>query len=246
MYSIRAKDGTAVTVKQTDRIVSIAGEAVEHYLIDVIPQPVGGIRPSLIRAEKVVIEPLTFAGGVVTAGTQKTIMAQVHYEKAKQHSSESGNDERTPDGPKTKGSLIVLASNQKAVSKLLELKFADALTGKAFAACYAFARVTETVTGADPDGGDPGTRTPTPTSLAYLDIDLSDQYEDDGANHRKVGETLVVVDRSLVTQAQLEQSAYFTLTPAGGSAIKYTLWNERGIRQLKTHHHAIYLQRMKG
>ncbi|MGV3526541.1 MAG: hypothetical protein ACO1RX_20150 [Candidatus Sericytochromatia bacterium] len=241
MHSARAKDGSAVAVKQTDRIVSIADEPVEHYLVDVVPQPVGTARPNLIRAEKVVIEPLTFAGGVVSAGPQKTFWAQVHYEKAKQHSSK-----RNPDGPETKGSLIVLTADQKKVSKLLELVFADSLEGKAFANTYAFARVTETVTDADPDGGDPGTRIPHAESIPYREIDLTTQYSDDGPNAAVIGDVRIVVDREFVSQEQLEASDYFTLTPQGGNPSKYTLWNEDGIRSLRTHHYAIYLQRMKG
>ena len=239
-YQALATSGAGVTVKPTDRITSIAGEAFDLYLVDVKPLPVGGIVPTLMATEMAVIEPLTFSGGVVTPGAASTFKSQVHFFKTRHH-----GPDRIPDGPMTKGYLIVRTADPGKTSKLLELSFTDALEGKAFANTYSFARVSVVYTGADPDAGDPGTATPNSTAISYLDIDLSEQYEDDGPTRHKVGDALVLVDKSAATLAQLESAAYFTLTPQGGSAQRYTLWNTRGVRELKTHQFALYLQRQK-
>ena len=241
-YSAKATDNSAVTIAPTHRITSIAGETVSHYLTDVRPCPVGGIRPTLGRTELVVIEPLTFAGGVVTAGTAKTFKAQVEFLQAREH---GGEVKRTPDMPKAKGYLMLLAGDQSKVSKLLEVKFADNLEGKAFANCYSFARVTRGTTGQSDDAGDPGSGTPTSTSIPFLSLLLTEQYRDMGSKDEKIGDICVVVDRESVTPAQLEAADYFTLTPAGGSATRYTLWNHEGIKYPVTHHYEIYLQRLK-
>lgn len=240
-YTAKATDGSAVTVAPTHRITSIAGVTVEHYLTDVRPCPVGGIRPSLGRAEEVVIEPLSFSGGVITAGTAKTFKAQVEFQQAREHGDDT---RRSPDMPKTKGYLMLLAGDQTKVSKLLELKFADSLSGKAFANCYAFARVTETLVGADDDAGQPGVPTPAPTAIVYQSLSLETQYVNNDPRLAKIGDACAIVDREQVTQAQLEAAHYLTLTPAGGLPQRYTLWNSDGVRLLNTHHWAIYLQRL--
>lgn len=242
MCSYNAIDttGASVAIVPTNKITSIAGEARELYVVDVKPLPVGGVVPTIIQGEVAAISAQTFSGGSVTVGTAKNFKAQVHFYKSTAHGSK-----RTPDGPEAKGYLIVRGFDMTKVSKLLEVIFADSLEGKAFANTYAFARVSTTYSGADPDAGDPGTATPTPASIAYLNIDLSEQYEDDGPNARKIGDAMVIVDRSVVSEANLTGAEYFTLTPQGGSAIKYTLWNADGIKFLKTHHYAIYLKRMR-
>lgn len=240
MVDAKALGGSAIEVKPTDRITSIAGEPVELYITAVAPCPVGGIRPSLHRGEKVVIESLTYSGGILSAGVENNFKAIVEFIKSREHS-----DKRSPDGPDTKGYLVLKSANQKKVSKLLELKFADALTGKAFANTHAFALVTVVYTDADPDGGDPGSASPTLTPIQYMDIDLSDQYEGEGASYQKLGDAMLILDKELVSKTQLESADYFTLTPQGGTAIQYTLWNDEGIKDLKTHHWKVYLQRMK-
>jgi hypothetical protein len=232
--------GASVLISPTDKISTIAGVSRDLYVIDVKPLPVGGIVPTIIQGEVAAISTQTFSGGTVTTGTAKNFKAQVHFRKSREHSSK-----RTPDGPEAKGYLIVRGFDMTKVSKLLEVVFADSLEGKAFANTYAFARVSTTYTGADPDAGDPGTATPTPASIAYQNVDLSEQYEDDGPRARKIGDAMVIVDRSVVSEAQLTGAEYFTLTPQGGSAIKYTLWNSDGIKFLKTHHYAIYLKRLQ-
>lgn len=229
-----------MAINPTDKISSIAGVVRDLYVIDVKPLPVGGIVPTIMQGEVAAISTQTFSGGTVTTGTAKNFKAQVHFHKSREHSSK-----RTPDSPEAKGYLIVRGYDMTKVSKLLEVVFADSLEGKAFANTYAFARVTTTYTGADPDAGDPGTATPTSTTIAYKDIDLSEQYEDDGPRSRKIGDTMVIVDRSAVSEAQLTGAEYFTLTPQGGSAQRYTLWNSDGIKFLKTHHYAIYLKRLQ-
>lgn len=242
MCSYTAVDltGASVTINPTDKITSIAGVAKDLYVLDVKPLPVGGVVPTIMQGETASISTQTFSGGTVTVGTAKSFKAQVHFYKSTHHDSK-----RTPDGPAAKGYLILRGYDMKKVSKLLEVPFADSLEGKAFANTYAFARVVVSYTGGDPDAGDPGTATPTSTAITYQNIDLNDQYEDDGPTSRKIGDAMVIVDRSLVTEAQLTGAEYFTLTPQGGSAIKYTLWNSEGIKFLKTHHYAIYLKRMR-
>lgn len=241
MYSARAKNGSAVAVAPTHRITSIAGETVEYYLVDTIPLPCTSMRPTLQQAELVTIEPLTYAGGVVTAGAPQTLKAQLEWKAARRHGSD-----RTPDRPAAKGSLIVLAANQKQVSKLLQLDFADSLEGKAFAQCYSFARVVETVTGADPDAGDPGSASDQPFPIVYDNLQLETQYDTSRGNDVVIGDLCITVDREQVTEAQLLKAAYFTLTPQGGQPRRYTLWNSKeGIKPLNTHHWAIYLRQHK-
>lgn len=232
--------GASVAINPTDKITSIAGESRELYVTDVKPLPVGGIVPTIMQGEAAAISTQTFSGGTVTVGTAKTFKAQTHFYKSTAHGSK-----RTPDGPEAKGYLILRGYDMTKVSKLLEVSFADSLEGKAFANTYAFARVSVTYTGADPDAGDSGTATPTSTAITYLNIDLNTQYSDDGPNAQKIGDAMVIVDRSAVTEAQLNAAEYFTLTPQGGSAIKYTLWNSDGIKFPKTHHYEIYLKRMQ-
>jgi hypothetical protein len=239
-YKVKNMLGQSVEVLPTHRITKIDDETVEHYLHDVIPQPVGDIEPTIMQGQKVTIQPLTFSGGVITSGTPSKFFAQVHYDKAREHSSK-----RSPDTPKTKGRLIMKMANQNQVAKLLEVPFTDALEGKAFANTYAFHGVNVVVTGADEDDGNPGTATPTPVQIAHREVDVTTQYADPGINSVVIGDALVVIDRDLATMAQLQAFAYFTLTPAGGQPIKYTIWNEAGIKQGSTFHHQIYLQLMK-
>lgn len=239
-YKVKNMLGQSIDILPTHRITKIDGETVEHYLCDVIPQPVGNITPSIINGQKVTIQPLTFSGGVITAGAASKFFAQVHYDRAREHSSK-----RSPDTPVTKGRLIMAMANQNQVAKLLEVPFTDALEGKAFANTYAFHGVNVVVTGADEDAGRPGISTPSPVSIAHREVNISTQYADPGINSVVIGDAMVVVDRDLVTMAQLQVFAYFTLTPAGGQPIRYTLWNEDGIKQGNTFHHEIYLQLMK-
>jgi hypothetical protein len=239
-YQALAASGAAVTVKPTDLISSIAGEPFELYVTDVKPLPVGGVVPTLMATEQAVISPVTYSGGTVTPGTSNTFKSQVHFFKTRRH-----GEDRIPDGPETRGYLIVRSADAGITSKLLEISFADVLSGKAFLNNYAFARVSVAYSGGDPDAGDPGVATPTSTAIPYLDIDLSEQYEDDGPTRNKVGDALILVDRSAVSKAQLESAEYFTVTPQGESAQRYVLWNTRGVRTLKTFQYAIYLQRQK-
>lgn len=240
-YKVKNMLGQSVDILPTHRITKIDDETVEHYLCDVIPQPVGDITPTIQQGQKVTIQPLTFSGGVITAGTASKFFAQVHYDRAREHSSK-----RSPDTPVTKGRLILAMANQNQVAKLLEVPFTDALEGKAFANTYAFHLVNVTYTGGNEDAGEPGSATPSTVSIAHREVDITTQYADPGPNSLKIGDARVVVDRELVSQAQLEQAAYLTLTPAGGQPVRYTLWNERGIRKSNTHHWVIYLKLMEG
>jgi len=249
-YSARAIDGTSKTVAPTYRIDSIAGEAVAHYLTDVIPCPVGGIRPSLGRTELVTITPLSFAGGTVTPGTAFTLRAQVELLKARRHSSQ-----RSPDMPETVGSLLVLGADQSKVSKLLDLRFADALEGRAFSGCYVIQLLPPpvvTVAG-NPLLSLPATTTPaSPVTLTPLEVDLTEQWVTEGNARRKLGDARIVVDRGEATlDALIADGAFLSILAYGKAANAAELYRvtgrdgtERGITMLPTYHWQIYLTRV--
>lgn len=240
MYSVKDAGGTSRTVKPTDRIILTDAISREYYITDIVPFVSCGVRPTLRRTVNFTHEPLTYSGGTVAAGTQSTLKGQAVFYKAAEHSKDY-----SPDSPCAKGHFLVKNASTSAADKLLQIKFTDQLNGKAFANTHAFARVSESVANADADLGEPGTATPTSTAIAYESISLESQYEQGDNTRHKIGDALIIVDKSEVTRAQLEAATYFTITPQGGSAERYTLWNNDGIKEPLTFQWHIYLQRMR-
>jgi hypothetical protein len=240
MYSIRDNSGTNRTVKPTDRIILTDGITREYYITDIVPFVSCGIQPTLRRTVNFTHEPLTFSGGTVTAGTQAVLKGQSVFYKAAEHSKNY-----SPNSPCAKGHFLVKNASTSASDKLLQIKFTDQLNGKAFANTHTFARVTTTATSADSDLGEPGTVTPSSSTVAYLNIFLESQYPQGDNRREKIGDALVIVDKSAISRANLEGAAYFTITPQGGTAERYTIWNDDGIKEPITHQWHIYLQRMR-
>jgi len=241
-YSIKALDKSAVMVAPTNRITSIAGTSRELYITDVRPYPSCG-RPTLRRAEKVVIEPLSFSGGAVTAGPPKTFKGQVDFEISSRHSAS-----RSPDGPESRGSILFLSGETSKVSQLVEIEFTDSLSGFSFSGLYQIRYLPPpTLSGGNPDLYIPASEGPgTPVPITPVFVSLSEQSVFEGAAKIKTGDALIRIPRTQLTEAHLQADRMLIeITPKGGSARMYQLWNSDGIKPMQTLHWEIYLKRVR-
>jgi hypothetical protein len=229
--------GTAVTLNRNDRITAINGQ-VSDYIVDSVKPERAVTKKPRLKTWPIVLEPTSLVNGDVVAGTAHTLAGQVKFEEREKQSGDKG-----PNAPCTQGYFLVRNADRTDPAILLRVFFADPLAAQSYANAFAVAMVNLVEVGADPDGGDPGTITETPVTLAFKECELVSAFETRDGQEFHAGGARVVIAATEATVAELKAAGWFTVTPSGQATEKYTLSGSDGIKQLPNTHYQLSLKR---
>jgi len=247
-FLLEQTNGSGVAIDVGAKITSIAGSAVEAYIVDLLPYSVGMRRRARILAPvDIVVQPLTgiSAQGAPQYGAAITLRGQVKGESA---SNRFIGVKQGADAPETSRSIYFNNTNQAQPFGVVRGKVADAMSGLLLAGLFTIRYLPPpTLSGGNPDLYIPSSETPgTPIALNPVFVSLSEQSVFEGAAKIKTGDALIRIPRTQLTEAQLQADRMLIeITPKGGSARMYQLWNSDGIKPMQTLHWEIYLKRVR-
>lgn len=244
-YTTTATDNTVVAIEKGDKITSIGGRPCELYVNEVAPYAQGMVpKPKILAPVNVTlnkfsgIEPLTFKP-VYMAG--KTLRAQVKTEKANRWSKERGTN-----APESKEKLYFNNANANQDFGVFYCCGADELDGLFVAGLFIVKLVNHIIIGGDIAAETPGDSDDQIKDINPIYLSLSNQYDYDGLGQKTLcGNAKMVMRSGQVTQAEIENASYISITVPDGAEQQYQIWDTNGIRHEQTYHTTIYLKRTK-
>lgn len=242
-YSIKAIDGSSVSLSNGDHITSIAGRSSDLYITDIGPYAQGMYpKPSLVAPVNVALETLVEIDNTTLAPTYNSSVSV--YGQAK--TLKTQDTHKSPDSPEAKETLYFNNADSAQEFSLVYVKCADSLSGETYAGLYTLEKAVTTITSGNPLLGIPGSESTVYSTIPALFVELTDQYRFIDGVRQKAGDALIKIKRSLITQSQIESANHFRITPKGGTARKYIIWNGgEGIVQEQQYHWCIYLQKVR-
>ncbi len=253
-YTVLDTTGATITIDKGTKITSIAGRAVDLIFSGISAEDTAGRRRGRVLSRTpVILAPFTGVNTSTLAfeyGTPVTVLAQTEEKMVSRWDpSENGTSQvlyGSSLAPKSEVDIFLNNADLTQDFGILYGQALDAVRGLMAPGLYAVNYVTvPPLTGAQEDAGYANANTPVPVPLTCIRVDWNAQYETIDGIDQKCGDALIVCTRSQATEATLQNADYFTISYLSQTAVKYTIWNQRGIRYLDTYHYGIYLQRMK-
>jgi hypothetical protein len=243
-FTVKDANGTSGTIKPFDKITSIGGQDCEWYIDRLDPYASHtSWRAPLIGSVPVVIE--TYTG--MNSGTFQpefttylTVQGQPKGFNDSTYRDRTMNQKNSMDKPKFVYFQNTDMSQQFGPIKA-QLKDLEHVSqpGNLFSLAYV------TLPALSDADEDKGYQTPVAVSLSPARVNPNEQYEEVGGVDQKCGDAMFIVSRDQITESAMEACDYFTLSYIGQPEMRYTLWNNKGIRYLDTLHYGVYLERMK-
>lgn len=240
-YIILDTSNADQVLKPFDRIDEIDGETITLYVTEVAPEAATRMKKKLIEPSDIKISPYVSlnSSGVPSYGTPYYSKADLIWKESKRYDADLGAETTV-----SRGTLTFLRPRRGQKSKILIAYFHDRLDGFTFSDQFTVNFVTVTYPSADWRGN---TGTPTTSSLA-IDCDMvtaKDGFVTEDGITLKNGSAMLKVSRDKITrEAMASKDSYFTIAVNGGTAVKYTIWNQdEGLCIEKNHFFNIYLNR---
>lgn len=244
---IKTKTGVATTINRGDKVTAIAGAAREIYITATEPYAQGMKRRARVLAPVDVtlrrfnkINPTTLAPEY---HDPVTVQAQVKTEKSGRWVSKGVY------APESQEVLYLNNANTSENFGVIRAIAQDSARGLMFPGLFSVQYIpVPTMTGGNAALMIEPTPTPgTPVDIDLQFIELTDQYTYGDGVKQKMGDAVIKFTRDQLTQAQIgANGSFFDITPLGGTAIRYQVWNaSEGVKQEQTYHWCVYLKRVR-
>lgn len=252
-YTTTSTAGASVVLAKAHKVTEIAGRACDLYVTEVGPYAQGMKRRArALGTVDVVVHPFTglnISTGVPEYGDPVTVKAQIKTEKAGRWSTTGDKTDADYGALAPEAREILYFNNATAAQPFGVIRCVtdDPARGLMFATLYTVQFIPLVASGGDPDLNIPATITPgTPRSITPAFVDITEQAVFEGNMRVKTGDAVVKFTRNQATQAELLGDNLIRITPLGGTAMDYQLWNAaQGLKAEQTYHWTAFLKRLR-